>query len=186
MAVDTTLTDIGVSISGGADELIATFGQAAASVTPPGELAFEEVDYLDAPDLAQLARKLIDRHQRFTPLTGVTILYCWKAKGGESGGNATLGMCQKAGGLLRHYAETDFVIWLAADHIRERELSSRQIEAILFHELCHIGFHPKTAKPIIRNHDWAGFRAEIDEYGLYLDDIRAMGKAIQQQLPGVG
>lgn len=148
-------------------------------VGAPPEDAFDELGFIDAPELARVADDLIERHNRFTAHNGLHIAYLWKAKGGKTNGSLTLGKCQKPSGLLAFYSEVDFVIWLAADHINDLMLSPKQIEALVFHELSHIGFNDK-AEPEIRNHDWAGFVGEIEEYGLYLDDMRRVGKAVEQ------
>lgn len=148
-------------------------------VGAPAEGAFDDTDFIDAPELARIADGLIERHNRFMAHNGLNIAYLWKAKGGKTNGSLTLGKCQKPSGLLAYYSEVDFVIWLASDHIRDLMLSPKQIEALIYHELCHIGFN-NEAEPELRNHDWAGFVAEIEEYGLYLDDMRRVGKAVEQ------
>lgn len=156
-----------------------TYRPTPMGVTAPSEAAIDGLEFIDAPELARLADDLIERHNRFTAHNGLRIAYLWKAKGGKSNGSVTLGKCQKPSGLLAYYSDVDFVIWIAADHAREMMLTPKQIEGVLFHELCHIGFNDK-AEPELRNHDWAGFVAEIETYGLYLDDMRRVGKAVRQ------
>lgn len=150
-------------------------------IAPPGDGAFGTEAYLVAPDLTRLATVLIDRHKRFVFHGTLDIKYLWKRKGSKSKGFTTLGTCQQTGGALQFYSDADFLICLSADAMRERKFTPKQIEAVLYHELCHIGFNDKM-QPMLRNHDWAGFISEIEEYGLYLDDMQRVGDAMQMKL----
>lgn len=155
---------------------------------PPEAIAFEEAEaeFLEAPELERLALEIIGRHKRFRHLAReFTVVYLWKSAGGMSNGSDTLGKCTKPSGLLKHFSETHFVIWLAADHIRARLLSPNQIEGILYHELCHADQNDK-GEPVIIGHDWAGFASEIEEYGFYLADVRRISQAVQLRLKGIG
>ncbi len=161
--------------------------------TPPAGAAFvgpdgETIEFLPAPDLSRGAVTLRERHpEDLAHLDGLTIEYVWKAAGGKSGGKAVLGKCTKLAGLARYLSgaldgaldgePVDFVVWLAADHLALR--SDRGIEAILFHELCHIGTDDK-GNPTVVPHDWAGFAREIELFGLHTEDARTVDKAFRQ------
>jgi hypothetical protein len=102
----------------------------------PGKGEFGGAEFLPADDLRQLAREIVDKHpDKFGFLSPYEVCFLWRAKGGASGGIATLGKTTKASGLVRYFGEQDIVVWLAADHCRDLALSRHQVEALLFHEL---------------------------------------------------
>lgn len=144
----------------------------------------EPTEFLPAADLERLMGYIADRWTEMAFLHGLSVVCLWRGAGGKAGGAATLGKCQKPSGLLKHFAEADAVVWLAADHCRGMLLSQQQIEALLYHELSHIWID-EDGKLSIRAHDFSGFTGEITRYGLWLDDLRRMDKAIKQiNLPG--
>ena len=188
---ETTVTMSGAGIdpvSMSLDRFLDRTDQLVSELRPPAAEAFIDeygnpAEFIPAPDLEQRAEQLITRHKRFSHLDDFEVIYLWKAEGGASGGSATLGKCQKPSGLLKHFSQAHFVIWLAADHARKRLLSANQLEGILYHELCHAGV--VEGKPVIVPHDWAGFAAEIEEYGFYLSDLRVITNAVQMRLKGM-
>lgn len=152
-------------------------------VSVPAESEFGDKDFLPADDLEVLASDLIDRHTTFSHFPGLTIHYRWKKKGGKKSGAAVYGKCVKPSGLLADYSDADFVIWLAADYVRDAEFSQRQIEALLFHELLHAGISDEDegeAKPALIAHDFEGFRAEVETYGWWSSELRGLEIAARQ------
>lgn len=142
-----------------------------------------ETDFLMAHELRGIAVQLINRHEtRFSHLANAQFCVLWKRSGGEKARKATLGQTQRAGGLVRFFAETEFVIWLAADHLRTLEVTRQQLEALLFHELCHIAWDPQRGRRMLVGHDFQGFLAEVKEYGAWISDLEAAAK-VMQQLP---
>lgn len=161
---------------------------------PPAAEAFKDDDetipFLPAPELEERMHDLIERCNELAFLDSLSIGVLWKASGGKSGGRLTLGKCVRPSGLLAFYSELDFVIWLAADHVREYGgvgLTESQVEALLYHELSHIGWDDDKDAPVVRGHDFAEFRQVVARYGLWLDDAKAMDQVFQQlRLKGVG
>lgn len=137
------------------------------------------LEFIPSNELRAVADDLIERHERFGLLGDCEITYLWKAEGGATNGKRTLGKCAKPGGLVRYFSGAHFVIWLAADHARDLLLTQQQLEALVFHELCHAGISDKGV-PYIVGHDWAGFGDEIREYGLYLEDVRRIDQVMHQ------
>lgn len=90
--------------------------------------------------------------------------------------------------LARQYSEADFIIWLAADYLRNwheaGKLSEREIEAMLYHELCHAGVNDKN-EPKIWPHQFEGFLSELEEYPGVLPQWKAVVDVVQERLPGV-
>ncbi len=75
-------------------------------------------EFTEDPRLLEVATALIDGdEERFGHLTGVRIRYLWKKAGGTSKGTATWASTQKAPSMVAYFAECDYVIWCAADHI---------------------------------------------------------------------
>ena len=177
MAIDTmTITDL---ITG---ELVAT----RRRFRIPKDAEFEAADnaaFILGQDISEEAHKLYFKHARLN--TNYRIDFLWKRTGGARNGAPTLGACQKPSGLLAYFSGCDFVIWLAADHCKEQGLDDEQMEALLFHELCHIGQDDK-GKPILLPHNFEGFRAEIEEYGLHDDRAKMMADAFQMHLFEMG
>lgn len=133
-------------------------------------------DWREAPDVERIANLLIDKHRRFRHLRRRAVAYRWKYEGGATGGKATLGKCVKLSGVTKLYTDDVFLIWLAADHAHFFNLTAYQMEALIFHELCHATETDK-GQPAIAPHDATVFVAEIEEYGLWMKDLVALGKA---------
>lgn len=179
------------------DQAVAKLGipqRRAAGVLPPEPKEFvgpdgEPCDYLYRDDLSALKDDLVARYNEFFHLNGLEVLVLWKATGGKSGGSKVLGKCQKLSGVSRYLSgrttgETvDFIVWLAADHLMS--WNEYGIEAVLYHELAHIGIDFETGKPVIRAHEFAGFLKELERYGQYGSDLKQLDKVIRQlPLPG--
>lgn len=142
-----------------------------------------ETDFLQAQELRGIALNLINTHEtRFSHLANASFVVLWKRIGGSKAGKFTLGQTQRTGGLVRFYAEVEFVIWLAADHLRILKPDRKQIDALLFHELCHIAWDPMKGRRYIVGHDFQGFIAEVKEYGAWMKDLELAAR-VMQQLP---
>lgn len=147
----------------------------------PNDDMFGDEGFFHDEDLEAKAHEVIERHRGLIGwLDARKLAVLWKKTGGAKNGNATLGKCQKPSGLLKFFSDREWVIWLAADHCRERKLTERQVEALLFHELLH----PVLAdgQPAIRGHDVEAFNDEIREYGLWMSNLVAAGRAFQMRM----
>lgn len=198
---DTTLTlsTGGKSVTIGPD--VPDAGERHEPFTPPfvavpPDLMFEDLDreFLIADDLAALGRILLDSKSALRGIKGTSISYLWKRKGGQSGGKVILGKCAKTPPMVKTYRASTFTIWLAADHVRDHDLSQDQIEALLFHELCHAGLEEVenektgdvTIRPVVWAHDLEMFSAEVEEYGLWRSELRRAKDTFEQAgLPGL-
>lgn len=137
-------------------------------------------EYLHAGDLEAIANALLrDETPELTGARLARVRYLWRREGGSSHGRRRLGRCQRASGLLQYWADCDFIIWLAADHLRECNATAYQVESLVYHELLHISTD-ETGRPSVRGHDWEGFVTEILRYGLCWPDVRRVGEAVQQ------
>lgn len=118
-------------------------------------------DFLDAPDLEVIAATLFERHDmQIARYAGIRFL--WKREQTAT----AMGKCIKASGPLKHATGVDWVIWLAADGPRAQGFTLRQVEALLYHELLHVGEN-EDGKPKARRHDAEIFRDELVAYGAW-------------------
>jgi hypothetical protein len=139
----------------------------------------DEVLFLDAPVLENIISSHLNTYEEFAELANVKIKCMWKHKGGVRGGKAVLGACRRATGLLKHFGRVDFIIWLAADRLRETA-QKRDIEACLYHELRHIEYDPQDGKFGLNGHDFEGFASELRRFGVWRTDLEVASKAFRQ------
>jgi hypothetical protein len=151
----------------------------------PDKKQFAGKDYLEAPELKEVGDALIEHYENdFPHLLDANIVYLWKEKGGESGGLATLGKCIRPTGLAGYFAadedeaaQVNYVIWAAADHLRENRASVRTVHALIFHELKHTAW--QDGKLIVVGHEFEGFAREIEEFGMWTNSIKRIAEACE-------
>ncbi|MFH0899572.1 MAG: putative metallopeptidase [Pseudomonadota bacterium] len=143
----------------------------------------DEEDYMPASGLRVIAQRLIADCPELGHLSTLEVAYLWKREGGESHGQARFGACQKASGLVKHFSEAVWVIWLAADHARIMFLTSQQVEAALYHELLHAG-QKMTDKGemvnAIQDHDVEMFHREVERYGAWRSNLTDAARTFRQ------
>ncbi|MCC7369669.1 MAG: hypothetical protein IT306_14665 [Chloroflexi bacterium] len=157
-------------------------------LTVPTDSVFgDEADFEISGALANRARVLISRHpEHLDHLRRLSVTYLWKRQGGKSKGRATFGKCSKPSGLLKHFSEAHFVVWLAADHCRAAGYGDREIEALLFHEMLHTAVSEvdentgRGGGPALVPHDLEVFRAEVEVYGLWAPELQEVAPAFRQ------
>ena len=153
--------------------------KAAGEIKAPADDAFVG-DYIADPKLGELAQVLIENCQELSPACEeFRIQYLWKRKGGKSRGSVTLGMCIKLSGLAKYFGKVDFVIWLAADHCRERP--GLNFAGTMFHELMHVD-KDENDLPVTRPHEWEGFSAEVERFGIWRPSMQPIARAFQESL----
>lgn len=155
----------------------------------PDKRDFEGKQFLDSPDLKTVGESLIEKYEEeFQHLVDANIVYLWKEKGGETGGYSTLGKCIRPTGLAEYFAceavedgipadKVDYVVWAAADHLRDNRANYRTICALIFHELKHTGW--EEGKLIVRGHEFEGFAREIEEFGMWQHSIKRIAEACE-------
>lgn len=150
----------------------------------PDKREFEGKQFLVSEDLKVVAGTLIDKYEsEFIHLIDANIVYLWKEAGGETNGYATLGKCIRPSGLAAFFAapdadsKVDYVIWCAADHLRDNRANYRTICALLFHELKHTQW--QDGKLIVVGHEFEGFAREIEEFGMWQHSIRRIAEACE-------
>jgi hypothetical protein len=139
-----------------------------------------DLAFIPGADVERIANMLIGRHpEHFKVIQNFKVAYRWRAKGGSRQGQRVLGRCQKTAGLLREFSGVDFVVMLSGDHCRACRLTFHQIEALVFHELCHIEASD-TYQPRINGHDFEAFVQEVRLYGAWKPDLQLAESAFVQ------
>ncbi len=153
-------------------------------IMPPADDEFFGSDFMPAEALGSLAADLTCRHEEFGFLREYALQVLWKRTGGRKGGRGVLGKCTAPTGLMRFYSSRDWVIWLAADHVRTLQFNAHQTEALLYHEMrhCSLGDDLDNPKPTTVSHDIEAFNQEIERYGLWAEDLVEVAAVIGPQL----
>ena len=152
---------------------------------PPQDDEFFGKDFMPAEALDALARDLSGRHEELHFLRDYDLQVLWKRTGGAKGGRGVLGKCYSPTGLMRFYSGKDWVIWLAADHIRAHGFNAQQTEALLYHEMLHCKVEEQPDRPpkvTTVSHDIEAFNKEIERYGLWMQDLVDTAEVMGHQL----
>lgn len=149
-------------------------------------------DFYQASDLQDIAEVLIERRFKNWPQgeSAPTVSYFWKSKGGAKGGKGIFGKLSKATGLVGALLNTEYVLWLAADLVRDSRYSNFQVEALLYHEMLHIAFEVEDPdekgegrlKYTTRAHDVEAFSEEVETYGFWDGELKGFSRAVQGRL----
>lgn len=151
----------------------------------PSSTQFTEAnaEWLEPETLRELADNLIGDYEELNFLEGHQVRYLLKIEGGKKGGRGTFGKCIVTSGLVKHFGEAEWVIWLAADHCREAEFDDLQVEALLYHELLHCALKGKAEDvPSAKGHDFELFRQEFERYGFWSESAKVAKEAVQGRL----
>jgi hypothetical protein len=143
----------------------------------PAVKDFDDSGFIETEDLSKIGEAIASKC--FLYLKDFKVLFLWKDEGGSTKGKATLGKCQKPTGLLARYSGATFIIWVAADYCRLMAIKRYELEALLYHELCHTGINEKE-EPITRPHDFEAFCAEVERYGAWRHDLERAAKSFRQ------
>jgi hypothetical protein len=151
----------------------------SATISVPSETSFGKEDFQPAPDLERLVSRYIGKPgSRFAFLNNVRFAVMWKKKGGAYRGQPILGKAQKLTGLAKLWGESDFTVWLAADHLEN--FGPEYIANVLYHELLHIGFDDDKEKAVLVAHDAEYFYAEVEDLGLWRAELEQAAEVFRQ------
>lgn len=154
------------------------------------------MEYQVADEVAKVARPLI---KNFHPhLNGMTIVYLFMNKRDKktgasvmpkSKGKALLGQAKLVSGLnaflVSGATRTDgdeiepFFVLLITKTAWER-MKAKQREALVDHELAHMGIDDESGRPVILPHDLEEFNAIVRRHGLWSEDVQEFFKAAKQ------
>lgn len=155
----------------------------------PDDDTFDEAGYIWDDELRAFGERVREQYAGELEQAG-RVLWRWKRKGGTYQGNALGGKCVKLSGPAQHFARADYLIWFAADHLRDMHVTVAEMEAMIYHECCHIEREidedTLVEKLGIRGHDFQGFLSELARFGAHSGELRAMRSEVEQmRLPGV-
>lgn len=138
------------------------------------------LEFIPGADIQAMAAHVFKKHETiFKHILSFNLQFRWRAKGGKDQGRPRLGRCQKTAGLLREFSGADFVVMLSADNCGAYKMTFGQVEALVFHELLHIDA-TEAYKPRIEPHDFEGFVAELQHYGAWKSDLKAVEAVLAQ------
>ena len=141
--------------------------------------------YTRAPEVALIAKQLIEDVPEHQDLDAAHIEYVWRDQHAKEKGRAVLGKARKVSGLNGYLINGGdlFVIEIAED--TWKQLDEKQRIALVDHELCHLRVdfdddgEPKLS---LRGHDLEEFAGIVERHGLWASDVAAFGSAVAEQL----
>src|SRR5437588_328871 len=154
------------------------------------------MEYMVSDEVRKVAEPLIKNYHPH--LNGLDIVYLFqnkrdKATGAavipKSKGKALLGKAQLVTGLnaflVSGATRTDgdeiepfFVLLITKPAWDKMKPAQRQ--ALVDHELCHMGIDDESARPVILPHDLQEFNAVVRRHGLWSEDVEQCFKAAKQ------
>ena len=142
----------------------------------PHEAQFDEVGYLAAEELTEIAHGLIAECQELYPCKSVSadIEFLWRKASRKAFGKVTA-----TSDLLAHFSGARFVCWIAADRLREWKPTEHQVEALVFHFLSRIDWDEKRGH-FVREPDVIAFQSELNRFGLWSPALRSASATIAQ------
>jgi hypothetical protein len=142
----------------------------------PDDAAFDGKLYRAAPELETIGKNLIEQHGFFEDVADCDVRYFWRRKTGVTKGRVKIGLLKRASDLLGHYSGADYILWLSATTARDGKFTDRQVEAAVFHQLCHLSTDD-NGDYIKVGHDFEGFARELTQYGPWTTELAAGGRA---------
>lgn len=129
-----------------------------------GDQETKKDKYWDAPEVKEIAQKLLGTGGEFTFPLSTPILYLFVDKMKDWG---TCAHCSEKVNFACGY---EFIITI--NHAVWSVLDERTREALVFHELCHIFYDPLKDKYALFDHDVEEFGRVIARYGLWTDSVK--------------
>jgi len=120
--------------------------------------------YFDAIEAKEIATKLINEGNFSFP-SSTPILYVFVDKSKKFWGK-----CQLVSGVHQFASGYQFVIQF--NHDVWQTLTGLQREALVFHELEHIGYDVEKDKYYVIPHDVEEFSRVVHKYGLWREDVK--------------
>lgn len=141
------------------------------------------MDFCRAPEINTIAHALIRHYPEFKHLTHLRIAYLWRRKKQAKAGKLVLGTCSSLSGIPQAFLEADWAVTIGAESCREAKLTAYQLEALVYHELCHIAppdeDDPESV-PTLCGHDLEMFGDEVVRYGLWTEALQAAEPLFRQ------
>lgn len=138
--------------------------------TPPGELL--PLPYEISEEVENIAKKVLN-----SLTIHAKIAYVASKKNSR-----WLGKCQLVPAVFKLLTGLDYIIYINAEEWGD--LSTRQREALVFHELEHIGWKenakdPEFGKWATRRHDIEEFSSVVNKYGRWWPDVAMFNESLK-------
>tara|TARA_R110000803_G_scaffold22161_1_gene55253 strand:+ start:1002 stop:1613 length:612 start_codon:yes stop_codon:yes gene_type:complete len=138
--------------------------------TPPGKLL--PLTYEISEDVKKVAKKVLND---LTVHANIEYVVSYKE-------SKWLGKCQLVPAIFKMLTGLDYIIYVKADGWDA--LSYKQKEALIFHELEHIGWKtnvkdPEFGKWSTRRHDMEEFNSVVQRYGRWLEDVTMFDNSLK-------
>lgn len=151
----------------------------------PIEGQFDGREFMDAPELQAIGDALIEHADELGDLDAhpPMIRYMWRAKAKKSKGATMFGNCTKVAGFVKHFGQTDWILEIAADVLRDLKATAFQVEALIFHELKHISVkvdEDGNASYSYVREEYQAFGDEILRYGAWHGEMEKVASAFAQ------
>jgi len=129
-----------------------------------GEATMPE-GYLLSEEVQAIAERVIESDPRFDVCTGIAMGYAllWDQDPAAKGGLHAIAKAVKAPPMWRDLGQYEVVIF--AVEKAWRHLSERQREALLAHELSHVGGRNEAGNVVLLDHDIEEFAWVVGKYG---------------------
>lgn len=150
----------------------------------PPELGDQQPEgYVPSEDVAVIARRVIGSDPRFEVCTDIRIGYAllWGEDPGAHGGIHALAKCVKAPRLWRDLGDFEVVIF--AVEKAWRHLSERQREALIAHELNHVGGRGESGSVFLLEHDVEEFSWVVGHYGQWHGGLEHFAQQLNLGIP---
>ena len=143
------------------------------------------MEFAPANEVKQVAQKLIEDYHHH--LFGFRIEYIFLSECPKQKGKLVWGRARKVSGLNAYLAtdepeaqpEPFFVVEIVKPVWDE--LTPLQREALVSHELHHIGWDEEKDQPMMKGHDCEEFIGVIQRYGLWREDVKLFVEVARDQ-----
>lgn len=159
-------------------------------IPPAADFDRADAEFLDALDLRFIARTIIEETDPdFSHIDLKNVDFAWKRKGGKDKGQAKLCDTIKQNEVAKFHGGSTWFIWLAADHCAQFVDDPVATRAIVYSQLCRIGFKydDKTGAvtPKMNPPDVSYFFNEIHRYGPWRSALTVARNVFEQpRIPG--
>lgn len=141
----------------------------------------EDPDWDEAsPEVLHIAEMLIKKYHRY--LENARILFVFRKEAQPSKGHRTLGQVSKIPAKFQPFLEYDFMVWLSREDFYG--MTSRQREAMIDHELCHIRMGGNGLALI--GHDFEEFYEIIERYGFWDQRLKRIDRELTSYQMSLG
>jgi hypothetical protein len=145
---------------------------------PPTDEMFGAAHHLRDEVLESLGAYIVAKHaDRLGHLTTLPVEYFWAKRGGRRG-YGSFGTCRLVQRQNRVYTEARFRVDVAANAVRNAELSMADLERALFRLLVATG-STEAGDPLVRRPDVSLFLAEVEEYGAWNGELQMAAASLR-------